>query len=113
MALHNIADARQFRHFAFAPRCAELHGFAAEISQTVEWTVKNLVFFFLTGNHAKLELLMTSPNKTQGKSVDYTLRDQARRLTQRVLKDQRHLEEIGREVKGIKRIVRKHAKRHR
>jgi hypothetical protein len=34
-------------------------------------------------------------------------------LTQRVLTDQRHLEKIGREVKGIKRIASKHAKRHR
>jgi len=28
-------------------------------------------------------------------------------------KDQRHLEEIGREVQAIKMIARKHAKRHR
>jgi|SRR5262245_55444521 len=56
---------------------------------------------------------MTSPNKTERKSLDDILRNQARRLTQRVLTDQHHLEEIGREVKAIKRIVRKHAKRHR
>jgi len=56
---------------------------------------------------------MASPNKTQGKTVDDILHDRARRLTRRVLTDQRHLEEIGREVKGIKRIFRKHVKRHR
>ena len=68
---------------------------------------------FQRGNHAKFDLLMTSPNKTQDKSVDDILQDRAHGLTQRVLKDQRHLEAIGREVKGIKRIVRKHVKRHR
>ena len=68
---------------------------------------------FRRGNHAKLTREMTSPNKTERKSLDDILRDQARRLTQRVLTDQRHLEEIGRKVKAIKMIVRKHAKRHR
>jgi hypothetical protein len=56
---------------------------------------------------------MTSPNKPERKSLDDILRDRARRLTQRVPTDQRHLKEIGREVKGIKRIASKHAKRHR
>jgi hypothetical protein len=56
---------------------------------------------------------MAKRNKTQRKGVDDILRDRARGLTQRVLKDQRHLEEIGREVKAIKMIARKHAKRHR
>ena len=56
---------------------------------------------------------MTNPTKTQRKSIDDILRDRASRLTQRVLTDQRHLEKIGREVKGIKRIASKHAKRHR
>jgi len=56
---------------------------------------------------------MAKPNKTQRKGVDDILRDRARGSTQRVLKDQRHLEEIGREVQAIKMIARKHAKRHR
>ena len=56
---------------------------------------------------------MTTPNKTERTNLDDILRDQARHLTQRALKDQRHLEAIGREVKRIKGIARKHAKRHR
>jgi len=56
---------------------------------------------------------MASPNQTRDKSVDETLRERASRLTQRVLKDQRHLKQIGQEVKAIKRIALKHAKRHR
>jgi len=56
---------------------------------------------------------MAKPNKTQRKGVDDILRDRARGSTQRVLKDQRHVEEIGREVQAIKMIARKHAKRHR
>ena len=56
---------------------------------------------------------MTSPNKPERKSLDDILRDRVRRLAQRVPTDQRHLKEIGREVKGIKRIASKHAKRHR
>ena len=34
--MRSIADARYFGGLQFAPRCAELRGFAAEISQTVE-----------------------------------------------------------------------------
>ena len=64
-------------------------------------------------NRAKLGSQMPNSNKTQRKGIDDTLRDRARRLTQRVEKDQRHLDEIGREVKAIKMIARKHAKRHR
>jgi len=56
---------------------------------------------------------MTNPNKTRAEKVADILRDRARRLTQRVVKDQRHLEEIGREIKAIKMMARKHAKRHR
>jgi len=56
---------------------------------------------------------MAKPNKSERKGVAEILRDRARDLTQRVLKDQRHLEQIGREVKAIKMIARKHAKRHR
>jgi len=56
---------------------------------------------------------MTSPNKTERKSLDDILSGRGRRFTQRVLTNQRHLQEIGREVKGIKRIAAKHAKRHR
>ena len=40
-ALHSVADARYFGRFGFALRCAELRGFAAKISQTVEETVKS------------------------------------------------------------------------
>jgi DNA topoisomerase VI subunit B len=54
---------------------------------------------------------MTNPNKTRAEKVDDILRDRARRLTQRVVKDQRHLEEIGREIKAIKMIARKHCNR--
>jgi hypothetical protein len=56
---------------------------------------------------------MPNANETQRENVDDVLRKRERRSTQRVLTDQRHLEKIGREVKGIKRTVRKHAKRHR
>jgi len=56
---------------------------------------------------------MSNPNKTQRKSGDDILRDRSRRLTHRVITDQCHLKEIGREVNAIKRIARKHAKRHR
>jgi hypothetical protein len=105
---------KPFSHFGFAPLCAQLRGFAAKNCQTVEATVKKSGFsFFLTGNHAKFDFLMTSPDKTQGKSLDDILRDRARHLTKRVPTDQRYLEKIGREVKGIKRIASKHAKRHR
>jgi hypothetical protein len=48
---------------------------------------------------------MAKPNKTQRKGVDDILRDRARGSTQRVLKDQRHLEEIGREVQAIKMML--------
>ena len=34
--LRTVADARYFGHLAFAPRCAELRGFAAKNSPTVE-----------------------------------------------------------------------------
>jgi hypothetical protein len=76
----------------------------------MEWSDTAL---FLKGKSCKTCLRMAKPNKTQRKGVDDILRDRARGLTQRVLKDQRHLEEIGREVKAIKMIARKHAKRHR
>jgi len=56
---------------------------------------------------------MPNPNKTHRKSFDDILRDRARHLTRRGVTDQRYLEAIGREVKGIKRIVQKHVKRHR
>jgi hypothetical protein len=98
----------------FAACYTGLRCFAAKDFQTVEATVKKSGFsFFLTGNHAKFDFLMTSPEKTQGKSVDDILQDRAHRSTQRILTDQRHLQAIERDVKGIKRIVRKHAKRHR
>src|SRR5262249_35356145 len=37
----SVVDARYFSHFRFAVRCAELRGFAARISRTVEATVKS------------------------------------------------------------------------
>jgi len=72
------------------------------ISQTVEKTVKDRVFLFPDAEIMQnLAREMTSPNKTERKSFDDIVRDRARRLTQRVLTDQRHLEKIGREVNGI------------
>jgi hypothetical protein len=68
---------------------------------------------FRRENRAKLDSRMTNPNKSVGKNIDDILRDRARRLTRRVITDQHHLKQIEWEVKGIKRIVRKHVKRHR
>jgi hypothetical protein len=69
--------------------------------------------FSRSGNHAKLYSRMTDSKKTRDESIDAALRNRAQRLKQRVLREQHHLEEIGREVNAIKMIARKHAKRHR
>jgi|SRR6516165_1255398 hypothetical protein len=96
-------------------RVIQLRSFAAKYYPTVEKTVKKsgVPLFPEAEVMQSFNSRMIDPTKTQHKSIDDIRRDRARRLTQRVLRHQRHLQEIGREVKGIKRIAAKHVKRHR
>jgi hypothetical protein len=53
---------------------------------------------------------MPKRNKS-AKTIDQRLQDRSRELTRKVAANQRHLDEIAGEIKGIKRVLRKNVKR--